>query len=76
MKATIVFEDNLMTGEVDVSGSVDGLAPEALPSGAQIMFAYMNTHMAKICSDAQEWFRTELVSRVAASKDEVTIHGA
>ena len=74
MKATITFEDN--NGTVNVTGQVEGVAPDALPSGAQIMYAYMNSHIEQITSDAQEWFRTELVQRVAAGKDEVTIHGA
>lgn len=65
MRATIIFEDNLDTGAVDITGTVDGLPPDAMPSGAQIMFAYMNTHVEEISLKAQAWFKTELTSRVS-----------
>jgi len=64
VRATIVFEDNLDTGAVDITGTVDGLPPDTMPSGAQIMFAYMNTHVEEICQNAQVWFKTEMFSRV------------
>jgi hypothetical protein len=62
VKATLVFEDN--NGSVDITGTVDGLADDALPSGAQIMFAYMNTHIEQITEEAQSWFKDELTARI------------
>ena len=62
MKATLVFEDN--NGSVDITGTVDGLADDALPSGAQIMYAYMNTHIEQITEEAQRWFKDELTARI------------
>ncbi|MFZ8887327.1 MAG: hypothetical protein ACO200_10685 [Steroidobacteraceae bacterium] len=73
MKAIITFEDHDDT--VHVTGQVEAAPADMLPTGAQIMYAYMNSHIEQITADAQEWFRTELVLRAAAGKDEV-IHGS
>lgn len=55
-------------GTINVQGAVEGVQDDSLPSGAQIMFAYMQTHMDEITVSAQEWFRNELIVRVSADK--------
>lgn len=71
MKAIITIEDT-EDGNISVTGEVEGLPHEdALPSGAQIMHAYFNVHMAEITEKAYTWFRHELIARVAKSQDEV-----
>lgn len=71
MKFILTMEDNPTTGELDVKGEVEGAQDNQLPTGAQIMYAYMSQHMPQITSAAQDWFRGELIARVSKAKDEV-----
>jgi hypothetical protein len=68
MKCTITITDNPTTGEVDIEGEVDAPEEGQLPTGAHIMYAYINAHMGEIVQAAQVWFREGIVRRVADSK--------
>lgn len=74
MKAVITITDTPDGSSIEVMGQVEGAPEDALPSGAHIMYAYLNAHMDEITEKAQLWFREELIQRVAVIKDEV-IHG-
>lgn len=72
--ATLTIADNLDTGEVDIQGNLSDLPTEdALPTGAQIMFAYMSQHMLQISEQAQDWFRSGMLKNLADA-NEVVIH--
>jgi hypothetical protein len=70
--ATLTMTDNETTGEVSFEGALsEPVSPEALPTGAQIMFAYFSAHMPQLAEQAQEWFREGLVKNLAAMKEEI-----
>jgi hypothetical protein len=70
MKAVITFTDN-ENGSVDIEGQVEPPVEGQLPTGAQILFAYCNTHIEEIVDAAQIWFRDGMVKKLVKDKEVV-----